>query len=91
VQLPRLGIRSGVSSADRVRWFAGGPVRCAQTGEVYPDKGRRLRWAVGSLTVDALQSPYVRPQRTAPTGWSWAACASRAIRVLPDGRRWTTE
>jgi beta-galactosidase len=55
--LPRLGMRMGVSPAlSRVRWYGGGP------GEAYPDTRAAARIGRWSATVDALQTPYVRPQ-----------------------------
>ncbi|MCT2591470.1 DUF4981 domain-containing protein [Streptomyces sp. N2-109] len=55
--LPRLGVRLELPAAyDQVRWFGGGP------GEAYPDTRAASvvgRWASG---VDAMQTPYVRPQ-----------------------------
>ncbi|BBB01257.1 putative beta-galactosidase [Actinacidiphila reveromycinica] len=55
--LPRLGIRLGLSPAlDAVEWYGGGP------GEAYPDTRRASRLGRYRSTVDALQTPYVRPQ-----------------------------
>ncbi|MFI6627069.1 glycoside hydrolase family 2 TIM barrel-domain containing protein [Streptomyces sp. NPDC050528] len=89
--LPRLGIRFGIdASADRVRWFGGGP------GEGYPDtKSASLlgRW---ESTVDDLQTPYLRPQENgARADVRWAEIGGLRIDGDPEfwftARRWTTE
>ncbi|MGR3868892.1 glycoside hydrolase family 2 TIM barrel-domain containing protein [Streptomyces graminifolii] len=89
--LPRLGIRLGLdASADRVRWFGGGP------GEGYPDtKSASLlgRW---ESTVDELQTPYLRPQENgARPDVRWAEIGGLRIDGDPEfwftARRWTTE
>ncbi|MEU9212581.1 glycoside hydrolase family 2 TIM barrel-domain containing protein [Streptomyces sp. NPDC048415] len=89
--LPRLGIRLGLSgSADGVKWFGGGP------GEGYPDtKSASVigRWA---STVDALQTPYVRPQENgARADVRWAELGGLRVEGDPSfwftARRWTTE
>ena len=89
--LPRLGIRFGIdASADRVKWFGGGP------GEGYPDtKSASLlgRW---ESTVDELQTPYVRPQENgARPEVRWAELGGLRIDGDPEfwftARRWTTE
>ncbi|MEU1597226.1 glycoside hydrolase family 2 TIM barrel-domain containing protein [Streptomyces sp. NPDC005708] len=91
VPLPRLGIRFGLAgSADRVRWFGGGP------GEGYPDtKAASLlgRW---ESTVDGLQTPYVRPQENgARADVRWAEIGGLRIEGDPEfwfsARRWTSE
>ncbi|RPE38433.1 beta-galactosidase [Streptomyces sp. Ag109_O5-1] len=90
VPLPRLGIRFGLSSADRVRWFGGGPE------EAYPDtKSASLvsRW---ESTVDDMQTPYVRPQENgARADVRWAEIGGLRIEGDPEfwftARRWTTE
>ncbi|MET7483960.1 glycoside hydrolase family 2 TIM barrel-domain containing protein [Streptomyces sp. NPDC005538] len=91
VPLPRLGIRFGLdASADRVKWFGGGP------GEAYPDtKSASLlgRW---ESTVDALQTPYVRPQENgARADVRWAQLGGLRIDGDPEfwftARRWTSE
>ncbi|MEU6648297.1 glycoside hydrolase family 2 TIM barrel-domain containing protein [Streptomyces sp. NPDC046900] len=91
VPLPRLGIRFGLAgSADRVRWFGGGP------GEGYPDtKAASLigRW---ESTVDGLQTPYVRPQENgARADIRWAEIGGLRIEGDPEfwfsARRWTSE
>ncbi|WP_109001096.1 glycoside hydrolase family 2 TIM barrel-domain containing protein [Streptomyces rishiriensis] len=90
VPLPRLGVRFGLSEADRVTWFGGGP------GEAYPDS--RSASAVGrwQSTVDALQTPYVRPQENgARADVRWAELGGLRIEGDPafwfTARRWTTE
>ncbi|MEH0473625.1 glycoside hydrolase family 2 TIM barrel-domain containing protein [Streptomyces sp. B21-097] len=90
VPLPRLGVRFGLSEADRVTWFGGGP------GEAYPDS--RSASAVGrwQSTVDALQTPYVRPQENgARADVRWAELGGLRIEGDPSfwftARRWTTE
>ncbi|MEW1824649.1 glycoside hydrolase family 2 TIM barrel-domain containing protein [Streptomyces sp. NPDC088196] len=89
--LPRLGIRFGIdASADRVKWFGGGP------GEGYPDtKSASLlgRW---ESTVDDLQTLYVRPQENgARADVRWAELGGLRIDGAPEfwftARRWTTE
>jgi beta-galactosidase len=55
--LPRLGIRLAVRPAmSAVRWYGGGP------GEAYPDTRAAARIGRWTSTLDALQTPYVRPQ-----------------------------
>ncbi|WP_225095685.1 glycoside hydrolase family 2 TIM barrel-domain containing protein, partial [Streptomyces sp. CoH27] len=90
VPLPRLGIRFGLSAADRVRWFGGGP------GEAYADT--RMASAVGrwQSTVDDMQTPYVRPQENgARIDVRWAELGGLRIEGDPvfslTARRWTTE
>ncbi|MFG2222827.1 glycoside hydrolase family 2 TIM barrel-domain containing protein [Streptomyces sp. NPDC048644] len=57
VPLPRLGVRMAVcGSLGLARWFGGGP------GEGYPDTRAACRVGRWELPVDALQTPYVRPQ-----------------------------
>ncbi|GGN95551.1 beta-galactosidase [Streptomyces albiflavescens] len=89
--LPRLGIRLGLSgSADRVKWFGGGP------GEGYPDTKSASRVARWDSTVDALQTPYVRPQENgARADVRWAEIGGLRVEGDPSfwftARRWTTE
>ncbi|MEU9345837.1 glycoside hydrolase family 2 TIM barrel-domain containing protein [Streptomyces sp. NPDC048278] len=90
VPLPRLGIRLGLTAADRVRWFGGGP------GEAYPDT--RSASVVGrwESTVDGLQTPYLRPQENgARADVRWAELGGLRIEGDPEfwftARRWTTE
>jgi beta-galactosidase len=55
--LPRLGLRMGLcATLDRVEWYGGGP------GEAYPDTRAASRTGRYRSTVEALQTPYVRPQ-----------------------------
>ena len=55
--LPRLGLRMGVCpTMDEVEWYGGGP------GEAYADTRAASRIGRYRSTVDALQTPYVRPQ-----------------------------
>ncbi|MFK4070744.1 glycoside hydrolase family 2 TIM barrel-domain containing protein [Streptomyces sp. NPDC029674] len=91
VPLPRLGIRFGLPGAPgRVRWFGGGP------GEAYPDTAAASLIGVWESDVDAMQTPYVRPQENgARAAVRWAEVGG--VRVESDGapaftvRRWTTE
>ncbi|MFD6288969.1 glycoside hydrolase family 2 TIM barrel-domain containing protein [Streptomyces sp. NPDC060205] len=96
VPLPRLGVRLGLSAADRVRWHGGGP------GEGYPDTKSASLLARWESTVDDLQTPYVRPQENgARAEVRWAEIGRGpdfpALRVeggLPfwfTARRWTSE
>ncbi|MEU6087305.1 glycoside hydrolase family 2 TIM barrel-domain containing protein [Streptomyces sp. NPDC047085] len=89
VPLPRLGIRFGLS-ADRVRWYGGGP------GEAYPDSRLASTIARRESTVDDLQTPYVRPQENgARADVRWAELGGLRIEGDPEfyltARRWTTE
>ncbi|MFD5078721.1 glycoside hydrolase family 2 TIM barrel-domain containing protein [Streptomyces sp. NPDC058371] len=89
--LPRLGIRFGLpSSADRVRWFGGGP------GEGYPDTKSASLYGRWEAPVDGLQTPYVRPQENgARPDVRWAELGGLRVEGDPEfwftGRRWTTE
>jgi beta-galactosidase len=90
VPLPRLGIRFGLSAADRVRWYGGGP------GEAYPDSRLASTIARRESTVDDLQTPYVRPQENgARADVRWAELGGLRIEGDPEfyltARRWTTE
>ncbi|MCX4814752.1 DUF4981 domain-containing protein [Streptomyces sp. NBC_01239] len=91
VPLPRLGIRFGLdASADRVRWFGGGP------GEGYPDTKSASMLGRWESTVDGLQTPYLRPQENgARPDVRWAEIGGLRIDGDPEfwftGRRWTTE
>ncbi|MGW3145304.1 glycoside hydrolase family 2 TIM barrel-domain containing protein [Streptomyces sp. NPDC001177] len=90
VPLPRLGIRFGLSAADRVEWFGGGP------GEAYPDTGSAAALGRWQSTVDDLQTPYVRPQENgARADVRWAEIGGLRIEGEPEfwftARRWTTE
>ncbi|WP_327432713.1 glycoside hydrolase family 2 TIM barrel-domain containing protein [Streptomyces sp. NBC_01236] len=89
--LPRLGIRLGLaSSADRVKWFGGGP------GEGYPDTKSASMVGRWESTVDELQTPYVRPQENgARADVRWAEIGGLRVEGDPcfwfTARRWTTE
>ncbi|MFG2776959.1 glycoside hydrolase family 2 TIM barrel-domain containing protein [Streptomyces prunicolor] len=89
--LPRLGVRFGLdASADRVKWFGGGP------GEGYPDTKSASILARWESTVDDLQTPYVRPQENgARPDVRWAEIGGLRIDGDPEfwftARRWTTE
>ncbi|MGW1983915.1 glycoside hydrolase family 2 TIM barrel-domain containing protein [Streptomyces collinus] len=90
VPLPRLGIRFGLSGADRVRWYGGGP------GEAYPDSRTASSVARRQSTVDDLQTPYVRPQENgARADVRWAEFGGLRVEGDPEfsltARRWTTE
>ena len=57
VPLPRLGVRMAVPAAlYQVEWFGRGP------GEAYVDTGLATRMGRFTSTVEAMQTPYVRPQ-----------------------------
>ncbi|MFJ8003886.1 glycoside hydrolase family 2 TIM barrel-domain containing protein [Streptomyces fagopyri] len=89
--LPRLGVRLGLAgTADRVRWFGGGP------GEGYPDTKSASRVARWESTVDELQTPYVRPQENgARADVRWAEIGGLRVDGEPEfwftARRWTSE
>ncbi|MCQ9133556.1 glycoside hydrolase family 2 TIM barrel-domain containing protein [Streptomyces hilarionis] len=90
VPLPRLGVRFGLPDADRVTWFGGGP------GEAYPDSRSAAALGRWQSTVDALQTPYVRPQENgARADVRWAELGGLRIDGDPafwfTARRWTTE
>lgn len=96
VPLPRLGVRLGLTAADRVKWHGGGP------GEAYPDTGSAAMLGRWESTVDDLQTPYVRPQENgARAGARWAEVGRGpdfpALRVEGGSefwltaRRWTSE
>ncbi|MGW7419001.1 glycoside hydrolase family 2 TIM barrel-domain containing protein [Streptomyces sp. NPDC054813] len=90
VPLPRLGVRFGLSAADRVRWFGGGP------GEAYPDTKAASMVGRWQSTVDDLQTPYLRPQENgARADVRWAEIGGLRIEGDPEfwftARRWTTE
>ncbi|MEU6225509.1 glycoside hydrolase family 2 TIM barrel-domain containing protein [Streptomyces sp. NPDC047042] len=88
--LPRLGIRLGLSEADRVTWFGGGP------GEGYPDTKSASMLGRWESTVDDLQTPYVRPQENgARADVRWAEIGGLRVDGDPEfwftARRWTSE
>ena len=94
--LPRLGLRLGVPAAlGRARWFGGGP------GEAYPDTRQAARVSRWEMTVDAMQTPYVRPQENgarADVRWAELLGEGTGLRMEAVGeplwfsaRRWTSE
>ncbi|MGW0583321.1 beta-galactosidase small subunit, partial [Streptomyces sp. NPDC002920] len=90
VPLPRLGIRFGLSGADRVTWFGGGP------GEAYPDSRTASTVGRWQSTVDRMQTPYVRPQENgARADVRWAELGGLRVEGDPEfwfsARRWTNE
>ncbi|MEU0832120.1 glycoside hydrolase family 2 TIM barrel-domain containing protein [Streptomyces sp. NPDC005969] len=96
VPLPRLGIRFGLPAAyGRARWFGGGP------GEAYPDTRAASMLGRWEMSVDAMQTPYVRPQENgARADVRWAELTDddgagvRAEGGAPfwfSARRWTSE
>ncbi|MDX2523428.1 glycoside hydrolase family 2 TIM barrel-domain containing protein [Streptomyces europaeiscabiei] len=90
VPLPRLGICFGLSSANHVKWYGGGP------GEGYPDTKSASMVSRHHSTVDELQTPYVRPQENgARPDVRWAELGGLRIDGDPEfwftARRWTTE
>jgi beta-galactosidase len=96
IVLPRLGLRLALPARyDRVAWFGKGP------GESYPDSGRAARVGWYALTVDQMQTPYVRPQENGHRGEVRRAAVTDAdgsgLAVTGDpvfgltARRWTSE
>ncbi|MFE7326083.1 glycoside hydrolase family 2 TIM barrel-domain containing protein [Streptomyces sp. NPDC057565] len=96
VPLPRLGIRFGLPAAyGGARWFGGGP------GEAYPDTRAASMLGRWEMSVDAMQTPYVRPQENgARADVRWAELTDgdgagvRAEGGAPfwfSARRWTSE
>ncbi|MFJ6571120.1 glycoside hydrolase family 2 TIM barrel-domain containing protein [Streptomyces sp. NPDC091292] len=95
VPLPRLGVRFALPRGlGDVLWYGAGP------GEKYPDTGGGELVARWSQDVDALQSPYVRPQENgarAEVRWAELTDRGRGLRIDGDplfwftARRWTTE
>ncbi|MEJ3654356.1 glycoside hydrolase family 2 TIM barrel-domain containing protein [Actinomycetes bacterium KLBMP 9759] len=94
--LPRLGLRMALpGTLDRVEWFGRGP------GEAYADSRQAARVGRFSASVDALQTPYVRPQENGNrTDVRWATLTGadgRGLRIEGSptfeltARRWTTE
>ncbi|WP_432093524.1 glycoside hydrolase family 2 TIM barrel-domain containing protein [Streptomyces sp. bgisy100] len=94
--LPRLGVRLGVcGSLGLAEWYGGGP------GEAYPDTRAASRTGRWSLPVDALQTPYVRPQENgARADVRWAELRrddGTGLRISGSptfwftARRWTSE
>ncbi|MFF4501702.1 glycoside hydrolase family 2 TIM barrel-domain containing protein [Streptomyces sp. NPDC001401] len=90
VPLPRLGVRFGLTRADTVKWYGGGP------GEGYPDTKAASKLGRWESTVDGLQTPYLRPQENgARADVRWAELGGLHIEGDPEffltARRWTTE
>ncbi|MET7785818.1 glycoside hydrolase family 2 TIM barrel-domain containing protein [Streptomyces sp900116325] len=96
VPLPRLGVRFGLPAAyGGARWFGGGP------GEAYPDTRAASVLGRWEMPVDAMQTPYVRPQENgARADVRWAELTDgggaglRADGTAPfwfTARRWTSE
>ena len=88
--LPRLGVRFAVPVTDRVTWFGRGP------GEAYPDSRLAARVGRFDLTVDEMQTPYVRPQENGNrTEVRWAEIGDLRIEGRPlfelTVRPWTSE
>jgi beta-galactosidase len=89
VPLPRLGLRLGLCpTLDRLEWFGGGP------GEAYPDTRLASRIGRYGSTVDAFQTPYVRPQENgARADVRWAELRrddGSGVRVAGDPAFWLT-
>lgn len=94
VPLPRLGVTMALcGSLAHAQWFGGGP------GEGYPDTRAAARVGLWSMPVEALQTPYVRPQENgARPGVRWARLTrsnGKGLRVEGDphffftARRWS--
>ncbi|MFE7115448.1 glycoside hydrolase family 2 TIM barrel-domain containing protein [Streptomyces sp. NPDC057654] len=94
--LPRLGVRLDVPGEfGEAEWFGGGP------GEAYPDTRAASRVGRFAMPVDAMQTPYVRPQENgARADVRWARLGRRdgaglRIEGAPafwfTARRWTGE
>ncbi|ONK09374.1 glycoside hydrolase family 2 TIM barrel-domain containing protein [Streptomyces sp. MP131-18] len=95
--LPRLGLRLGLPAAfSQAAWYGGGP------GEAYPDTRAASRLGRYASTVDALQTPYVRPQENgARADVRWAELRDgdgHGLRMTAGSapfwftaRRWTSE
>ncbi|MFI0259738.1 glycoside hydrolase family 2 TIM barrel-domain containing protein [Streptomyces sp. NPDC017056] len=94
--LPRLGLRMGLcASFATARWYGGGP------GEAYPDTRAAARTGLWTMPVEALQTPYVRPQENgARADVRWVELArSDGSGLRAEGepafwfsaRRWTSE
>jgi beta-galactosidase len=95
--LPRLGLLLGLPAAfDQATWYGGGP------GEAYPDTRAASRLGRYATTVDAMQTPYVRPQENgarADVRWAELRDAEGGglrVTALSDpfwftARRWTSQ
>ncbi|MGW6738429.1 glycoside hydrolase family 2 TIM barrel-domain containing protein [Streptomyces sp. NPDC055013] len=91
VPLPRLGVRFGLpaDAAQEVLYFGGG-------GEAYPDTRAASRLGQWLPGIDALHTPYVRPQENgARADVRWAELGGLRIEGDPEfwfsARRWTNE
>ncbi|MET9674497.1 glycoside hydrolase family 2 TIM barrel-domain containing protein [Streptomyces sp. NPDC006482] len=97
VPLPRLGVGLGLPAAlDRAVWYGAGP------GEAYPDTRAAARLGRWEAAVDALRTPYLRPQENGAridTRWlvlTNSTGAGPGVRVEGDpafsftARPWTT-
>jgi len=84
VPLPRLGVGLTVpGDLDHVEWFGLGP------GEAYRDTDNAVRIGRYRASVEALQTPYVRPQENGNRRHvRWAhltdSCGLRGLSVLAD-------
>ncbi|MFF1870210.1 glycoside hydrolase family 2 TIM barrel-domain containing protein [Kitasatospora herbaricolor] len=95
VPLPRLGVRLGLPAGfGRARWYGGGP------GEAGPDSRSASLPGRYAMSVDAMQTPYVRPQENgsrADVRWAELTDGDATVRIEGDplfwfaARRWTTE
>lgn len=95
--LPRLGVLLGLPEEfSHATWFGGGP------HEAYPDTREASLLSRHAMTVDEMQTPYVRPQENgARADVRWAELrdsAGAGLRVAADGapvwftaRRWTSQ
>ncbi|WP_328421798.1 glycoside hydrolase family 2 TIM barrel-domain containing protein [Streptomyces sp. NBC_00443] len=91
VPLPRLGVRFGLpaDAAHEVLYFGGG-------SEAYPDTRAASRLGQWLPGIDALHTPYVRPQENgARADVRWAELGGLRIEGDPEfwfsARRWTNE
>jgi beta-galactosidase len=91
VPLPRLGVRFGLpaDAAQEVLYFGGG-------GEAYPDTRAASMLGQWLPSIDALHTPYVRPQENgARADVRWAELGGLRIEGDPEfwfsARRWTNE
>ncbi|MFI1398058.1 glycoside hydrolase family 2 TIM barrel-domain containing protein [Streptomyces sp. NPDC020681] len=95
VPLPRLGIRLSLpGSISAVDWYGRGP------GEAYRDTTAAARVGRHRLTVDAMQTPYVRPQENGNrrevrearlTGDGGGLIVTGEPHIDLTVRRWTSE
>ncbi|WP_055527331.1 glycoside hydrolase family 2 TIM barrel-domain containing protein [Streptomyces graminilatus] len=91
VPLPRLGVRLGLpaESTDSAHWYGSGV-------EAYPDTraaAKSLHW---DMTIEELQTPYLRPQENgARPDVRWVEVGNLLIEGDPEfwfsARRWTNE